>query len=267
RDGFAGRFPNVANDLGDLRRVEWSTAQCLKETGLAPMDYCRVASLQPPDVVLIGDSHAAVLYDGLVDGFRKRSQTLMNLGQAGCVPFYDTDTVSPGGRQSDCQPAVNRMMEFATKTASVRTIILSLRGPRYIPGVGFSPSDARAAPKKLLWTGALKNSDQAAVFKAALENTVSRLDATGKRIILVLDWPELGFDPRSCLPRPVSLFSSPKALCGVPRAQVDARNRDYRELASKLEKEFPDESARPSSVPLRSYSLLCNEEWSSPIFG
>jgi peptidoglycan/LPS O-acetylase OafA/YrhL len=237
-DGFAGRFPDFIRDVGQLREVRWSTPECRRTVGLADIDYCRSTTVGRPDVLLIGDSHASVLYDGLAPAYQKRSQILMNLGQAGCVPFYDTESFSPGVRRKDCKRVLNRIFEFAASSASVGTIILSLRGPRYMSGQGFGPAEAGAGPKEILWEGAPENTGQAEMFTAALRNTISRLYATGKNLILVIDWPELGFDPRSCLPRPVSLFSSPRPFCGVSRTQVDARNRAYRQVVLDLKKEF-----------------------------
>jgi hypothetical protein len=106
-------------------------------------------------------------------------------------------------------------------------------------GHGFGQAEAGLGPRRTAWDGAPANSSQAEIFAAGLRNTVSRLSATGKAIVLFVDWPELGFDPRSCLPRPVRMFSTPRPFCGVARAQVDARNGDYRELISELKKEFP----------------------------
>jgi hypothetical protein len=105
-------------------------------------------------------------------------------------------------------------------------------------GQGFGPTQAKATPKQIVWEGAPENMGQAEMFAAALRNTVSRLYLTGKNVVLFLDWPELGFDPRSCVPRPVSLFSRPRPLCGVPRTEVDARNRAYRQVVFELKKEF-----------------------------
>jgi peptidoglycan/LPS O-acetylase OafA/YrhL len=238
RDGFITRFPRFYADLGRPREVVWSTPDCRRLIGLADIDYCRSAASGPPDVLLIGDSHAAVLYAGLAPAYRERSQTLMNLGESSCVPFNDTESFSHGPRHDHCKPIINRILEFAASSASVRTIILSFRGPAYMSGQGFGPAEAGAPPKEILWEGAAKGSSQAEVFRAALRNTVSRLHASGKNLILFIDWPELGFDPRSCLPRPIRLFSGPRPFCGVPRTQVDARDGSYREVVFELKKEF-----------------------------
>jgi peptidoglycan/LPS O-acetylase OafA/YrhL len=238
RDGFIERFPKFVDDLGQLRQVVWSTPLCRGMAGLAKIDYCRTTSSRPPDVLLIGDSHAAVLYDGMAPAYEKHALTLMNLGQAGCLPFYDTRTLSPDGRDKDCKEPVNRMLEFAARAPSVRTIIFSSRGPRYMSGEGFGPAEAGAEPKRISWSGAAAGTPQPEMYAQALMHTISFLTATGKHLILFVDWPELGFDPRSCLPRPVTLFSRPRPLCAVARDQVDARNRAYRELLFGLQKQF-----------------------------
>ncbi len=129
------------------------------------------------------------------------------------------------------------MLTFATSNPSIRTVIFSLRGPKYMVGQDFGEVAAEA-PEVLSWEGAPKNSSQSEIFAAAFRNTVSRLSAAGKNVVLFADWPELGFDPISCLPRPVPLFSRVRPLCGVPRSEVDSRNRAYREVISGMKREF-----------------------------
>jgi len=237
-DGFPGRFQSLFADFDWAHPETFSTPDCRKTVGLDKMEYCRSLGAGAPDVLLIGDSHAGSLYRGLAPAYAQRSQVLMNLGAPACVPFYDTESFALGLRQErDCKLIVNRMLEFATSTPSVRTIILSVRGAMNISGHDFG-EDANGAPEEIVWDGAPKGSSHAQVFAAAFRNTVSRLSATGKNIVIFIDWPELGFDPRSCLPRPVPLFSHPRPLCGVDRPQVDARNRAYRELIFDMKKEF-----------------------------
>ena len=236
RDGFVSRFKNVPGDVGWLQPEIPSSKDCLKALGTDQMRFCRMAGKGPPDVVLIGDSHAGSLYSGLASAYSRHSLVLMNLGEAGCVPFYDTESYTLGRQRTDCRPLVNRMLDFAASSPSVRTIILSARGPLNMTGQYFGEDPL--GPKVISWDGAAKNSDQAEVFAAALKDTVSRLSATGKNVVLFIDWPELNFNPRSCLPRPVALFSHVRPLCGVPRSEVDARNRAYREVIFTMKKEF-----------------------------
>lgn len=239
RDGFSSRFPNLSADLGLSQQIPWSTPECRRTVGL-DLDYCRSAAPGAPDVLLIGDSHSVSLYRGLAPAYLQHSQNVMNIGQANCVPFYDTESYSTGiYPPRECKPVVNRILQFAESTTSVRTIILSLRGPLYISGHGFGQAEAGLGPRRIVWDGTPPNSSQLEIFAGALSNTVARLSATGKTIIVFIDWPELGFDPRSCLPRPVRLFGNPPAVCGVPRTEVDARNRAYRDVIFKLKRDFP----------------------------
>jgi SGNH domain (fused to AT3 domains) len=238
RDGFAGRFKSIPGDFGWAQPETYSTPDCRTRVGSDKMSVCRSPGTGAPDVLLIGDSHAGSLYRGLAQAYVQRSQTVMNLGEPGCVPFYDTESYVLGMRQEkDCRPIVNRMLDFATSAPSVRTIILSTRGPMYMLGQDFG-EDATGAPEVVSWDGVPKNSSQADIFAASFRNTILRLSAAGKIVIVFIDWPELGFDPRSCLSRPVSLFSHVRPLCGVPRSQVDARNRAYRELVFNMKNEF-----------------------------
>lgn len=238
REGFAGRFKNLAVDFAWSRPESASTPDCRKMVGAEKLGYCRIVGVSAPDVLLIGDSHAGLLYGGLAPAYERHSQTLMVAGEPGCVPFYDTESYDLGERsERDCRPAVDRILNFATSSPSVRTIIFSWRGPEYMSGRGFGEN--AGPPMVIAWEGAPKNFSQAEVFTAALRNTVSRLSSTGKKIVLFIDWPELGFDPKSCLPRPVPLFSHVHTACEVPRAEVDAHDEAYRRVIFEMKKDFP----------------------------
>jgi peptidoglycan/LPS O-acetylase OafA/YrhL len=239
RGGFDSRFPQLTKDLGSSHPEQFASEECRKTVGLSNIAYCRARVEGPPDVLLIGDSHAATLYRGLAPEYQKRLQILMNLGQPGCVPFFDTESFTGGIRQDPpCMPVMNRILDFALETSRARTIILALRGPANMLGHGFGLFSTSPL-QEVRWAGATTSSSPAETFSASFSNTVSRLYASGKTITLFIDWPELDFDPRSCLPRPISFFTHPRSLCGVPRGQVDARNRQYRDVVEQLKTKFP----------------------------
>ncbi len=238
-NGFPFRFKNLSSDLNPQPQEERSTPDCRERVGYDKMEYCRSSRTGPPSVLLLGDSHAGSLYSGLANAYGQRAELLMNLGAPACVPFYDTESYRLGERQQrNCKLVVNRMLEFATSSPSVHTIILAMRGPLNMSGQGFGHAEAGDAPKRIVWYGAPRNSTQAEMFVGALRNTIKHLSASGKNIVLFMDWPELGFDPKSCLPRPLSSLSHRRALCGVARAEVEARNQAYREAIFEMQKEF-----------------------------
>src|SRR5262249_4956144 len=68
-----------------------------------------------------------------------------------------------------------------------------------------------------------------------LEQTVERLERSGKRVIAFLDVPELPFSPRACIAR----LGAPKSNCMVSRASVLDRQHDARALMAKLAAAHP----------------------------
>lgn len=252
KEGFVSRFPTLADDLDRSPSEAFATQECHKTIG-DDIAYCRSNAPGPPDVLLIGDSHAGALYRGLAAEYQKRAQVLMNLGMPGCVPFYDTESYTGGAPQDPpCVPAINHILDFATSSSSAHTIILALRGPSNLVGHDFG-AYSTGPLKEIRWREDTQAS-QEATFQTSFASTISRLQSSGKTIVLFIDWPELDFDPRSCLPRPVSFFAQPRALCGVPRNQVDARNREYREAIEHLREKF---AGVRTFDPL---PYLCNQE-------
>jgi len=77
------------------------------------------------------------------------------------------------------------------------------------------------------------------VFAAQAEATIKALVANGKRIVFVLDVPELGFDPHQCLRRPDGLSRS-KALCGISEDQYEQRREGYRSLLQSIARRYPE---------------------------
>jgi hypothetical protein len=78
---------------------------------------------------------------------------------------------------------------------------------------------------------------------------VGDLIQMGKRVVFVIDWPELGIDPHGCAAaRPES------ANCSVARTVVDARQKEYRELVAKIKQR------NPGMLIYDSLPLFCDDE-------
>ena len=89
-----------------------------------------------------------------------------------------------------------------------RAVSITVRG---------TPSSGRAG----LMTVGRRDGSTLSVYLAGLEHTLTRLTAAGKRVVFVLDTPELDFDPSTCVRRPVQF--SLRSPCVVPRAKVERR--------------------------------------------
>jgi len=140
----------------------------------------------------------------------------MNLWEHGCVPFYDTESYSVGIPQvPECKPEWNRMLDFAISTLSIHNVVRSFPGPLKMLGEGLATRRGYGSSDASFLEWRSNGACQADVFASHLQDTLRRLAATCKRAVLSMDWPELGFDPKSCLPRPVRVFSSGRSFCGI----------------------------------------------------
>jgi peptidoglycan/LPS O-acetylase OafA/YrhL len=244
REGFRFRQKDFGNTPELLGSQEWvkSTASCRALIGPPEPEYCLQMDGAAPRVALVGDSHAGSLYPGLSAALGDRGEGLLFLGAPGCPPLADTDFGRGAERGNKaCMAMTNHVLETVTTHPTVQTIILAMRGPRNMYGTGFGAVEASMKPKEIRWKGGREGAGQLETFKGALDATVARILASGKRVVIVADWPELGFDPRVCLNvRPVQFSSRKPSECAVSRSAVEARNRDYKTLLGSLERRHAD---------------------------
>lgn len=191
--------------------------ECRKFVGNRTLGYCVRSAPLPPQMAVIGDSHSNSFYTGLAKAYRKLGITVINVGAPGCIPLYNALEVyrDPQGKLYPCTEDMNFALNFVATSPSIQTIIFSVRGPT-------SRDFNRTS------------------FARGYRETLERMTKIGKEIILLLDWPDLGFDPKSCLDvRPVRLTNRVRTPCATPRFAIDAKSKDYRELIYSLQREFP----------------------------
>jgi peptidoglycan/LPS O-acetylase OafA/YrhL len=240
REGFRFRQKNFggAEEARKWEQEAKSSAACRQAMGTLAPEYCLRSGEGEPKVALIGDSHANALYPGLSTALQIRGEGLLHLGAPGCAPLLDMEDSSGGeGRKDrDCLTVANHLIETAARHATAGIVVLALRGPRNMHGTGFGPVETSLKPKESRWRGARESATQEEMFAGALEATVQRLLAAGKRVVIVSDWPELGFDPRACLKlRPIQFSPTRPGHCGVSLAAARERNREYRALLAALQ--------------------------------
>lgn len=239
QDGLANRTQALINIT---KQFEWpgknrQTPDCLQDHSYIKNGFCLSTGRGPVDAILIGDSHANHLFFGLSAAFRGGGANLLQAGKSGCLPFFDIDRHSKG-KIGGCYE-MNTILANAMTNDSIRTVILSGRDLLYITGNGFGPLPNEVNKDitlSLRTNPGLK--DNPLIFETAMRTTLTRLVAGGKRVVFVIDVPELGFDPRSCV-NVLPLRSRVKTPCAVPRDVVENRNREYRALVKKVFEDFP----------------------------
>ncbi|MBL8446061.1 MAG: acyltransferase [Zoogloeaceae bacterium] len=243
REGFRFRQRSFGErpEVSGTRTWEKASPGCRARVGPPAMDFCREPETGDPRVVLVGDSHAGSLYPGLASALDQRGVGLLFLGNGGCPPLFDTDFARGGDAGAKgCMAVTNHALEVALAAPTAEVVVLSLRGPRNMHGTGFGPVEASMRRKDIRWLGGVAGASNEATFSGALEATVRRVVNAGKRLVIVADWPELGFDPRVCVrARPFQLGVRRAEECVVSLAAAEARNAPYRALLAELASRFP----------------------------
>lgn len=197
---------------------------------LGDMEFCSLTMNIKPSLALLGDSHGAQLYSGLVSG----GMGVMNLGRNSCPPFFNTGfgkagTLCPIGY-------MNKALELAIAEPGIHTIALAGRFAAYYSGNTQIDRPRISEDIPLLAHGI--SGKNAEVFRYSLRNTLIKLVNSGKNIVIVLDMPELDFNPNDCL-RPFTLFAERRNPCAIPKESVESRTHGYRELVNRILKDFP----------------------------
>jgi len=129
-----------------------------------------------------------------------------------------------------CAKFNSQALEVALNTESIKTVIMTFRGPLYIGSHGGTVSLV-SNPKQ---------QDVKTVINAAMRKTLDQLLARHKKIIFVFDNPEINFDIKTCVDgRSVnSQASNIRTNCAIPRTQYDEHHREYRLLMQAILKDY-----------------------------
>jgi peptidoglycan/LPS O-acetylase OafA/YrhL len=155
-----------------------------------------------PSVLLIGDSHALGLFDGLVDLGVDR---LLVLGRGSCAPLMD----NPRDAWLKCQPVQDRILDFGLRS-DFRLLVVTGTFERFFDGT-YSVDQTR--------------------IEENIQRSIAALGNSQRDILIVLDNPSLPFDASVCLKRPIQLKDRPD--CSFDRAYHDNKAAHYKALFTK----------------------------------
>jgi hypothetical protein len=158
-------------------------------------DYCNVSNPNiPPNVAIIGDSHANHFYWGLNEYYKAKNKNLINMGSGGCPPLIGIDMAGPG-TSSGCYSRMLPIFEYILNSKSMDTAYISFWHSAYFDN-------------RLIYTdnlGKINAKDNYEYFLKALDRTIMMLREHGKRVIIIYDLPDLQRDVKDCfLVRPIS---------------------------------------------------------------
>jgi peptidoglycan/LPS O-acetylase OafA/YrhL len=201
-------------------------------------DWCVSNNPTRDRFALYGDSHAEMFMPSLL-GSGTASDGWLFVGLAGCPPITNVN-VREGDIDRHCDQTNNWVHEVLSERQDIKTVVLASLGTPYFSvsgGSGYS-RDGAFRMGSTAYSGSLRD-----LFYQGLADSVSRLLAAHKRVILMIDTPEMDFSLGRCaVNRPLLhlLVRAKSARCGVTRAEYLKRNSQYRDMLSMIKQQHPD---------------------------
>lgn len=233
-DGWPHR-PIIQGTYAQLQEVRFYRPRDRNCDALHPVlaeGYCELSGESKPDLIVLGDSHANMLYWGLTKVLGSTGMTIANFGHPACLPFLDV-SVHQRGEGDDCTKFMNEAIRLATANSRSEVIVLSARGPLYLSGHGYGDVPSERRLDILLEDHSTHPREGARkIFAEGLARTLDYFEANGKKVIFVIDLPELGFSPQACISRP--LRAAARSDCSLPYADYMKRANEYRALVAEV---------------------------------
>lgn len=176
-----------------------------------------------PGFAVWGDSHAASMAPAIDAAALRHRRSGVFVGRGGCPPLLDYDNTSSHAIRREACREHNAGAFQIIQDLRVPLVFLIARWPREVLGGengNEGPFYDPAAPTP--------TADRSAQVSAALDATLTRLAAPGRRVVLVMDVPEPGYDVPLALAR--AAWQGIAARVNPARRAVEARQRLARQV-------------------------------------
>lgn len=234
--GFAGRLdPATAAIFAGADDIEPRSLACMGRKNLG-VDSCRIGAPGdgPADFLLWGDSHAGAAMPAFDRAARDAGMRGYLTAFPACAPLLGIYRVEMRVGLA-CAHFNDDVLEFLKDRSDIPIVILEARWGitaegTVMPGESIAPAVLAEVDGRL---PSGRTQDNFAIFDAALTRTVDAIRATGRRVVVMGDVPEIGWS--------VPQTAGQSAMHGTPmpatptRADVDVRlaraDASFRRLA------------------------------------
>jgi peptidoglycan/LPS O-acetylase OafA/YrhL len=213
--GYAERasIRDYVDNAAELVRPATSDEGCRAKMGAKAelLEYCRWHDAKGSrTVAIIGDSYAHAAFTGFAEMLAAKHTNTLLLGNSACPMLL--------GEKNNgvCHAQVEQALALITARRDITQVVITFHGSAYLLG------DLQPQSKPTL---------SAAQLQHGVQQTIDHLHAADKRVYYIVENPVTGVQAVDCIPRP---YRRQTQACGLPRAQVEAREQPYRQLLAQL---------------------------------
>lgn len=185
------------------------------------LDFCWTTPNSQPTIALVGDSHAHHLAFGLQKNMNK---PFLLIGHGGTLPVRDL--ISLRYEKASKSPLMGKALNIVNNDLNIKTVILGARWQAFV--------NAKKGSYELL---GYKNDNNLITLEHLLTRTIQELIKNNKKVILLLDVPQLPINPKNCLrSRP---FQKGPGVCDFPKEKIKTSDDQINEMIRKVAKDHP----------------------------
>ena len=215
-------------------------------------------------IMVLGDSHASQYYWGLKEYFG--DDKVEDHSAFACIPLFNLEKTDARRGEGYCRNKMSHALNLFIDDSKYDTLVLSNMGPMYLDGEAFKNKfESRLDGLKITHYHQKNINDAWKVFEISMNETFHKLSELGenKKIIYIIDIPELGVSERSCdiEGKKISFLGKifwlrkPKINeCYVSSQEYLMRSERYNNLVKKIAKKFPKIEIFEPSV------FICNNQ-------
>jgi hypothetical protein len=202
--------------------------------------YCRSNQIKNDKlIIIIGDSHAHVLYPGIAKAAEEFGYGTILLANTGCPTFIGFEWGENPDEISKCKESIDQIFEIIRKDMRFEKVIITTRGPTYIHGDvngKFSYNTVLSSLNNIQKPGRLTYE----TYFTGFTNSLSQLENIShvKNVFYYLENPELDFLPKEVIPRPYDYWGISIKNNVIDRNFYIMRMQKYRDIVYKASSQF-----------------------------
>lgn len=258
-DGLPGR--STAADLGEVVAADpgwqhWKRCEELAEENRERPELCRLgAAERTPTVLLWGDSHALSLASAVNLAAIARDKAGLMAVRTGCPPLIGIDR--PG--RTSCAEFNAAILDRLAAETGIGTVILAARWTLSAEGSRYKQEEGAAVELRDVGAGSGEKGSAGGtdtngnLFALGIERTIAEVAALGRRIVLVGQVPEVGYDV------PAAAFAARLRGTDVTAA-IGPTLAEYRDRTARVRPVLEAIAARTGVTYLQPATRLCDEE-------
>ena len=246
-DGLPGRGSTEnlnAQLLADPGWQHWKDCEELGEEEGVELALCAIGAESVPESLLFwGDSHALALASAV-----NASANRVGLGgriavRTGCAPLLGIDREG----QRSCAEFNEDVLDYLAQRPELGTVVLAARWALSTNGTRYKNEDGRSVALRDLSAGDGPAGGNAEHVETGLRRTVDAIRALGRRVVIVNQVPEIGYDVPSANYSAKLTGKDVNALIAPTRAEFLERSGDSRRIIGAIAAELSVATIDPAN--------------------